>query len=118
MKYRIKDETERRLIKALFGITEFTSEFQDNSLSIRVSFAGDDFGVWSFETEPVQELADGWNPYPQSKPQKNGKYLIAIGEGDLCFVGIGNFAGKSFAAWNPDIIAWRETPKIWKEMEK
>ena len=118
MKYRIKDETERRLIKALFGITEFTSEFQDKSLTIRASFAGDDFGVWFFETEPVQELADGWNPYPQSKPQKNGKYLIAIGEGDLCFVDIGNFAGKSFAAWNPDIIAWREMPKIWKEMEK
>lgn len=118
MKYRIKDPKKQELVKELFGIESFCSNFTDTELRADLSFAGRYLATNRLPVEQVQELAEGWNPYPQSKPQKNGKYLIAIGEGDLCFVGIGNFAGKSFAAWNPDIIAWREMPKIWKEMEK
>ena len=118
MKYRIKDPDKRALVKRLFDVETFellAGDLRDVSITLQ---CGGDSASQCIPLEPIRELADGWNPYPRSKPQKNGKYLIAIGEGDLCFVGIGNFAGKSFAAWNPDIIAWRETPKIWKEMEK
>lgn len=115
MKYRIKDKTERKLINALLGISEFASELQDNSLTIRVSFAGNAFGVWFFETEPVKELEDGWHPYPQEKPEKNGKYLIAVSNDDLYLVDVIDFTRNSFVAWNADIIAWKEMPKIWKE---
>lgn len=118
MKYRIKDDTERKLINALFGITEFTSESQDNSLTIRASFAGDGFGVWFFKTEPVQELAESWNSYPETKPEKKGSYFCAIHLNQQNTVVVATYDKYSgFRGWDSDIFAWQELPKIWKEAE-
>lgn len=117
MKYRIKDKTERELINALFGITELNAESdsQGTSLCIQASFAGNNYGIWYFKTEPTQELAEGWHPYPETKPEKKGKYLIAIDNFNLHLVDVLDFVGESFVAWNSSIIAWKELPKIWKE---
>lgn len=115
MKYRIKNERERRLLNDALGITELeATNPKDTLLTIRVSFAGNDW-LSFFNTEPVKELADGWHPYPETKPEKKGKYLIAIDNSNLHLVDVLDFVGESFVAWNSSIIAWKELPKIWKE---
>ena len=118
MKYKIQDERERKLIDPLldlFGIKELdATEPKDTLLSIQISFAGHS-RVSFFNTEPVKELEDGWHPYPETKPEKKGKYLIAIDNFNLHLVDVLDFVGESFVAWNSSIIAWKELPKIWKE---
>jgi len=118
MKYRIKDKTERELINALFGITELNaaSDSQGTSLCIQASFAGDNYGIWYFKTEPAQELADGWHPYPEIKPEKDGSYFCAIHLNQQDTVTVATYDKYTgFRSWDSDVFAWKEMPKIWKE---
>lgn len=120
MKYRIKNERERRLLNDALGITELeATNPKDTLLTIRVSFAGNDW-LSFFNTEPIPQLAEGWHPYPEIKPERAGKYLVALkcnDDGERNVVDAATFAENCFDAWHSDsnIFAWKEMPKIWKE---
>ena len=119
MRYRVKDPKKRELVKELFGVEIVRSNFADTELRVDLSFAGHNFASNHLPVEQVPELEDGWNPFPQTKPEKDGRYLVASkcneGDGKLYFADAANFALNSFDAFHSDIIAWREMPKIWKE---
>lgn len=118
MKYRVKDPKTRKLIKELFDLEEINSEHTSTELRVDLCFDGINFASNFLPVEKVQELEDGWNPFPQTKPQKAGRYLVALKCSDnsgLDFVDAATFTGNCFSAWHCDIIAWREMPKIWKE---
>ena len=119
MKYRVKEPKKRELVKELFGVEIVRSNFADTELRVDLSFAGHNFASNHLPVEQVPELEDGWNPFPQTKPERAGKYLVAFkrndGDRDLDYVDAADFSGASFSTWHSDIIAWREMPKIWKE---
>jgi len=119
MEFRIKDPKKRKLAQDLLGVENFNSTLADTELRVDLIFGGRIFASNFFDVEQIGELAEGWNPFPQTKPKKDGKYLVALkcndGDRKLDFVDSANFAGNSFSAWHSDIIAWREMPKIWEE---
>lgn len=130
MKYRIKDNKMREAAITLFGDLAKEFDYGPDITAVKVSFAplysinNELPGIFNpltnkLEIEPVKELAEGWNPYPETKPERAGKYLIALkrndGDRDLDYVDAADFAGASFSAFHSDIIAWKEMPKIWKE---
>lgn len=119
MKYRIKDPDERKAIEFLTGVSEFSIDdirhryWQVLNDELHYDIRG------TMEVEPVKKLEDGWNPFPQTKPQKEGRYLVALkcsDNSELDFVDAATFTGNCFSAWQSDIIAWREMPKIWKDL--
>lgn len=119
MEFRIKDPKKRKLAQDLLGVENFNSNLSDTELRVDLIFGGRNFASNFFDVEQIRELAEGWNPFPQTKPERAGKYLIALkrndGDRDLDFVDAADFAGASFSAFHSDIIAWREMPNIWKE---
>ena len=119
MKYRIKDPRKRTLIKELFDIEVFNSGHTDTELRVDLCFDGINFASNYLPVEKVQELAEDWNPFPETKPQKEGRYLVALkcnDDGERNIVDAANFAENCFDAWHSEsgIIAWKEMPKIWK----
>lgn len=64
-----------------------------------------------------------WNPYPQTKPPKDGRYLISVQEieGNESFVQIEDFFIDSesdnewFDVVEKYITAWAELPKTYKK---
>jgi len=115
MKYRVKDPKKRELVKELFDVEIFYSNLADTELRVDLSFAGSNFASNHLPVEPAQELADGWHPYPNEKPQKDGKYLCVWKCQDGSIVPtVTTFQFKKFVDWNSSIFGWRELPKVWK----
>lgn len=115
---RVKDPKRRNLVNELLSIENFKSSTPNPEIKVLFVVDGITRARIFLGAEPVQELAEGWHPFPQTKPQKEGTYLIALKRNDdreLDFVDAAGFAGNSFSAFHSDIIAWREMPKIWKE---
>ena len=116
MKYRVKDPKKRKLVKELFDIEEINSEHTSTELRVDLCFDGINFASNYLPVEKVQELADGWNPYPQVKPQKDGKYLCVWKCQDGSIVPtVTTFQFKKFVDWNSQIFAWRELPEVWRD---
>ena len=117
MKYRVKDPKKRELVKELFDVEIFYSNLADTELRVDLSFASSNFASSYLPVEQVSELEDGWNPYPQTKPERAGHYLVAIKSttgSDTVDHDI--FNGNTFTAWGARVLAWRELPKIWKDL--
>lgn len=117
MKYRVKDPKKRELVKELFGVEIVRSNFADTELRVDLSFAGHNFATNLLPVEQVQELAEGWHPYPEEKPKETGWYLVAIKMNSKDDVDHSQFSTKTGQFFSCDSItfAWREMPKIWKE---
>lgn len=118
MKYRIKDPETREKLIALGCPTEF----DDNAYQSVGQFEWQGKKTFflyhlRYELEPIKELAEGWHPYPDEKPEKaNEPYLIALkNDDDVDYFDTRWFDGKVFDLWDSNIIAWRECPKLWKE---
>lgn len=130
MKYRIKDEKFRKAAITLFGDLAKEFDYGSNLTAIEVSLSplhwiNNELSCIfhpltnELEIEPIQELAEGWHPFPETKPQKAGKYLVALkcnDDGEKNVVDAANFAENCFDAWHSDsdIFAWKELPKLWK----
>lgn len=120
MRYRIKDPD---VVKA-FKILGWTYEFDEADVE-RFGFYwhGDCRNKIYFDpceefyVEPVKELAEGWHPYPDEKPEKADElYLVAYkGNDGREHIDTRWFNGKVFDFWISDIFAWREMLEIWKE---
>ena len=117
MKYRVKDPKKRKLVKDLFDIEIFNSNFADTELRVDLSFAGHNFASNYLPVEKVPELADGWNPYPETKPQKEGNYLCVVRHtpSNSIFHSVITFTRNKFVDWDLQVFAWRELPKTWEE---
>ena len=118
MKYRIKDLKARKAVKEIFDFETFDSVFPDTELKITLSFAKNSFAVNFFETEPIRDLAEGWNPYPETKPEAECPYLCVIHHkaSDSVFHSVIKFTNNRFEDWNSQVFAWRELPKTWKDL--
>ena len=115
MKYRVKDPKARKLIKELFDIEEINSAHTSTELRVDLCFDGINFASNYLTVEKIQELAEGWHPYPQVKPQKEGKYLCVWRYPDNSIEKtVITFHGKKFVDWNSDIFGWRALPEVWK----
>ena len=118
MIYRVKDSKRRNLVNELLSIENFKSNTPNPEIKVLFVVDGITRARIFLGSEPVQELAEGWHPFPQTKPQKEGRYLVALKCSDnsnLDFVDAATFTGNCFSAWQSDIIAWKEMPKIWIE---
>ena len=120
MKYRIKDPD---VVKG-FKILGWTYEFDEDDVK-RYGFYwhGDCRNKIYFDpceefyVEPVKELAEGWNPYPERKPQVEGKYLCVwrYDPDDSIEQTVIEFRYEKFRDWDSKIFGWRELPEVWKE---
>lgn len=126
MKYRIKDDKLRKAAITLFGDLAKEFDYGSNLTAIEVSLAhlhwiNNELSCIfhpltnELEIEPIQELADGWHPYPETKPEKGGSYFCAIHLNQQDTVVIATYDKYTdFRGWDSDIFAWKEMPKIWK----
>ncbi len=126
MKFRIKDTKLRAAAITLFGDLAKEFDYGSNLTAIEVSFAplhsiNNELSCIfhpltnELEIEPVKELAEGWHPYPDEKPEKEDLYLTVFrfkGEDGRAFQ---TFENGKFRSIDTEVFAWREFPKIWQD---
>ena len=118
MKYRIIDPYKRALVKQLFDVETFellAGDLRDVSITLQ---CGGDSASQCIPLEPVREFADGWHRYPEEKPGKTRKYIVAIDYEDERDVDVMTWCEDHFSPVDEAVIAWQEFPKIWKETDK
>lgn len=117
MKYRIIDPVKREVVRRFFNLEEFDLE-EGDVLDVRLySKLRGGLNPVPLLLEPVPELAEGWHPYPDEKPEKADEpYLVAYkSDGGDEIIYFSFFDGEVFELEDSNLFAWKEMPKIWKE---
>ena len=58
-----------------------------------------------------------WNPYPETKPPKNGRYLVTprCEDLDIVFDVFNEDTGNWFNHYQKDVLAWAELPQPYEK---
>ena len=75
MKYKIKDPKKRNLVNELLSVENFKSSTPNPEIKVLFVVDTVTHAQIFLEAEPVQELSEGWNPFPgQEFPTQYDEY--------------------------------------------